>query len=164
MALVQTSREYGLYFRDKLHCHFPPLRSALNQPLPQGFLRVYGPFQKQTLLFVCFFLFFFFLLLWRISLGGDFYFVLSFLFFSSFAISPFLSFLLYFLFFALCFSFLTLLYFLWTTCSFSLTLSSKEENRKHNFSFRNFLNFVKSPWRFNGSPASKPVSEIIFSY
>lgn len=105
MALVQTSREYGLYFRDKLHCHFPPLRSALNQPLPQGFLRVYGPFQKQTLLFVSFFLFFFFLLLWRISLGGDFYFVLSFLFFSSFAISPFLSFLLYFLFFALFFLF-----------------------------------------------------------
>lgn len=56
MALVQTSREYGLYFHNKFHCHFPPLRSALNQPLPQGFLRVYGPFQKQ-MLFVCFFFF-----------------------------------------------------------------------------------------------------------
>lgn len=89
MALVQTSREYGLYFRDKLHCHFPPLRSALNQPLPQGFLRVYGPFQKQTLLFVSFFLF------------SSFYFfgesasVVIFISFSLFFFSPLLLFLLF---------------------------------------------------------------------
>lgn len=104
MALVQTSREYGLDFRDKLHCHFPPLRSALNQPLPQGFLRVYGPFQKQMLLFVCFFLFSSFYFFGE-SASVVIFISFSFLFFSSFAISPFLSFLLYFLFFALFFLF-----------------------------------------------------------
>lgn len=111
MALVQTSREYGLYFRDKLHCHFPPLRSALNQPLPQGFLRVYGPFQKQMLLFVCFFLFssfYFFgesasvVILFRFLFS----FFLLFCYFSFFIFSSLFPVLRTF------FSFLTLLYFL----------------------------------------------------
>lgn len=111
MALVQTSREYGLYFRDKLHCHFPPLRSALNQPLPQGFLRVYGPFQKQMFLFVSFFLF------------SSFYFfgesasVVIFISFSLFfSFSPLLFLLFYFFFFISCSSHF---FFLFSLCFIS---------------------------------------------
>lgn len=142
MALVQTSREYGLYFRDKLHCHFPPLRSALNQPLPQGFLRVYGPFQKQMLLFVCFFLF------------SSFYFfaesasVVIFISFSLFFFSPlllfllFLSVLLYFLFFALFFFSHSPLFLMNHLFFFSHSLVKRRE-QKTQLLFSEFFEFRK---------------------